>query len=210
MIGKLKGTIEHLYEDNLIIDTGGVGYVVYCTSRTLLAANVGHSVSLFIQMIVKEDQISLYGFDSEVEKKSFNFLQTVQGVGAKVALSILSHLSSSDIYAAVMVQDVSCFRQVSGIGPKLAERIVNELKSSKSLSYLSGFDVPFSSSNPLDPKKDGTPRPVSSTADAISALVALGYSKKDAFVVVQSVTANDESLGTEEIIKHSLKKLSGI
>jgi holliday junction DNA helicase RuvA len=210
MIGKIKGTVEHLHEDHLIIDNHGIGYIVYCSSRTLICTQVGDISSLFIQMVIKEDQMSLYGFLNQEDKDCFNLLQTVQGVGAKVALNIQSHLTNHDIYASVMSQDTTSFRQVSGIGPKLAERLVNELKSSKQLSCISNFKTFPANSATIPGKEPMAVNQANILNDAVSALIALGYNRKDAFITVQEFVLINENLSIEEIIKLSLKKISGI
>ena len=210
MIGKIKGIVEHIYEDSLIIDNQGIGYLVYCSTNTLLSSKVGLPLSLFTQMVIKEEQMSIYGFLSEEDKSCFNLLQTVQGVGAKVALNIQSHLSNQDIYASIMAQDTASFRQVNGIGPKLAERIVNELKSSKQLSHISNFKILNNSDSLMPGTNNKFINADIASNDAISALVALGYNRRDVFTTVQSVISSNARLTTEDLIKLSLKKISGM
>ncbi|HTM79406.1 MAG TPA: Holliday junction branch migration protein RuvA, partial [Devosia sp.] len=129
MIGKLKGMVDSFGDDRVLIDCGGVCYEAFCSSRTLQALpRVGEATVVFIETIVREDMIRLYGFANEAEKAWFNLLMTVQGVGARVALAILSALSPSEISSAIALQDKAMMGRASGVGPKLATRLVTELK----------------------------------------------------------------------------------
>src|SRR5471030_1604785 len=124
MIGKLKGTIDSYGEDNVILDVGGVGYLVHCSARTLQALPAaGEPVMLAIETHVREDQIRLFGFLSDVEREWFRLLQTVQGVGTKVALSVLSTFKTGDLASAIAMGDKVAIRQAPGVGPKVAERL---------------------------------------------------------------------------------------
>src|SRR3954452_24264339 len=129
MIGKLKGIIDSYGEDHIIVDVAGVGYVVHCSARTLQALPAqGEPVSLAIETHVREDAIRLFGFQSDIEREWFRLLQTVQGVGAKVALSILSTLRPADLASAIAMRDKAMVARSPGVGPKVAERVVTELK----------------------------------------------------------------------------------
>ncbi|MCF6303299.1 MAG: Holliday junction branch migration protein RuvA, partial [Devosiaceae bacterium] len=129
MIGKLKGIVEHLGDDHVLIDVQGVCYLVFCSSRTMGALpGAGEVCSVFTEMMVREDMIRLHGFASENEKAWFGILLGVQGVGARVALAILSTLSPSEISSAIALQDKAMMGRASGVGPKLAQRLVTELK----------------------------------------------------------------------------------
>src|SRR5690606_19740459 len=130
MIGKLKGTVDEVAEDHCIIDVHGVGYVAFCSTRTLGAlAGPGEAAVLFIETYVREDMIRLYGFGSALEREWFRLLQNnVQGVGAKVALAVLSTLSPSELANAVALRDVAMVSRAPGVGKKVAERIVTELR----------------------------------------------------------------------------------
>src|SRR4029077_11200355 len=137
MIGKLKGIIDSYSEDFIVIDVNGVGYVVHCSARTLQALPAaGEPVTLAIETHVREDQIRLFGFLSDVEREWFRLLQTVQGVGAKVALSVLSTLKPAELASAIAVRDKAMVARTPGVGPKVAERIVTELKD-KAPAYAS-------------------------------------------------------------------------
>src|ERR1700752_3945476 len=129
MIGKLKGIIDSYGEDHIIVDVNGVGYVVHCSARTLQSLPpTGDPVSLAIETHVREDQIRLFGFTSDIERDGFKLLQTVQGGGTKVALSILSTLRPADLASAIAMRDKAMVARSPGVGPKVAERVVTELK----------------------------------------------------------------------------------
>src|SRR5579862_1103666 len=128
MIGKLTGVVDTITEDTVILDVAGVGYLVQCPSSTLSRLAVGAHVSLMIEMKVSEDAIRLYGFASAEEREWFRLLQTVQSVGARVALSVLSALSPRDLERAIALSDKAAIGRAQGVGPKLALRIVTELK----------------------------------------------------------------------------------
>src|SRR5437660_12172821 len=129
MIGKLKGVIDGYGEDFVIVDVGGVGYEVHCSARTLQALPAaGEAVTLAIETHVREDQIRLFGFASDVEREWFRLLQTVQGVGTKVALAVLSTLKPAELASAIALRDKAAVTRTPGVGPKVAERIVTELK----------------------------------------------------------------------------------
>src|SRR5436309_4993752 len=129
MIGKLKGLIDSYGEDFIILDVGGVGYLVHCSARTMQGLpRAGELASLSIETYVREDQIRLFGFRTDLEREWFRLLQTVQGVGAKVALSVLGTLAPADLATAVAMRDRAMVARAPGVGPKVAERIVTELK----------------------------------------------------------------------------------
>ncbi len=129
MIGKLKGIIDSYGEDFIVLDVNGVGYLVHCSARTLQELpGTGQGATLSIETHVREDQIRLFGFLSDVEREWFRLLQTVQGVGAKVALSVLSTLKPGDLASAIALRDKAMVARTPGVGPKVAERIVTELK----------------------------------------------------------------------------------
>lgn len=199
MIGRLKGRVDHVGTDGAIIDVGGVGYEVFASTRTLAALAVGTAAELTIETHVREDHIHLYAFPSHRERDVFRTLMTVQGVGAKVALGIMSSLTADDIAQAVAAQDQSAFKRASGVGPKLAARIVQELKGK-----LITFDVP------AKPSKDkaGLPAgPRSGAEDAVSALVNLGYGRTEAYGAVARAAQSDPGANTATLIKVSLREL---
>ena len=204
MIGKLKGIIDSHGEDYVILDVNGVGYQVHCSARTLQALPaLGEVATLSIETYVREDQIKLFGFASDLEREWFRLLQTVQGVGAKVALSVLGTLKISELASAITMRDKATVARTPGVGPKVAERIVTELKDrapafatiDPSVVHLAGA---------LDEKR--APRPVT---DAISALVNLGYSRSDAYnaVALASSRLGDGQHTLDTIIRESLRSL---
>jgi holliday junction DNA helicase RuvA len=204
MIGKLKGTLDSYGDDHVIVDVHGVGYVVYCSARTLQALPAaGEAVTLAIETIVREDLIRLYGFESAVERDWFRLLQTVQGVGAKVALSVLSTLKPADLASAVAMRDKAMVARAQGVGPKVAERIVTELKD-KAPAYSALDPTVVNLSGALDDKR--APRPI---ADAVSALVNLGYGQPQAAAAIAAAAreAGDDA-ETAKLIRLGLKELS--
>ena len=204
MIGKLKGIIDSYGEDFVIFDVHGVGYVVQCSSRTLQKLpQAGEAASLSIETHVREDAIRLYGFASDGERDWFRLLQSVQGVGAKVALAILGVLSPGELATALATQDKAMVGRAPGVGPKLAQRIVSELKD-KAPAFAS-IDPTVMRLAGEDEAKTA-PKPVQ---DAISALVNLGYGRPQAAAAVAaSVKELGESAETPALIRRGLKELA--
>lgn len=204
MIGKLKGLIDSYGEDFVILDVNGVGYVVQCSSRTLQKLpKAGEAASLAIETQVREDAIRLFGFTSDAERDWFRLLQSVQGVGAKVALAILGIMSPSELATAIGTQDKAAVSRAPGVGPKLAARIVAEMKDKA--PALSAVDPVVAKLAGEDEAK-GAPKPVQ---DAISALVNLGYGRPQAAAAVAaSVKALGESAETSALIRRGLKELA--
>lgn len=204
MIGKLKGLIDSYGEDYVILDVQGVGYQVHCSARTLQALpSPGEAVVLSIETYVREDQIKLFGFRSDLEREWFRLLQTVQGVGAKVALAVLSTLPPSDLANAIALRDKSAVSRTPGVGPKVAERIVTELKD-KAPGFANIDPALVHLSGAVDDER--APRPI---ADAISALMNLGYGQPQASAAIASAarSAGDKA-ETSQLIKLGLKELS--
>jgi holliday junction DNA helicase RuvA len=203
MIGKLKGTIDSYGEDFVIVDVHGVGYEVHCSSRTLQALPApGEAVSLAIETHVREDQIRLFGFVSDFDRQWFRLLQTVQGVGTRVALSILGTLQTADLASAIALRDKAAITRSPGVGPKVAERIVTELKDKvPALAALDPALVRLSGA--LDERR--APQPMS---DAVSALVNLGYGQPQAAaaIAVAAKTAG-EGADARQLIRLGLKEL---
>ncbi len=204
MIGKLKGIIDSYGEDFIVVDVGGVGYLVHCSARTLQALpGEGQPVTLSIETHVREDQIRLFGFVSDLEREWFRLLQTVQGVGTKVALSILSTLKPADLASAIAMRDKAMITRAPGVGPKVAERVVTELKD-KAPAYSSLDPAVVRLSDALEERR--APRPV---ADAVSALVNLGYGQPQAAVAVAAAArAAGEGAETAVLIRTALKELA--
>ena len=200
MIAKLRGRLDSVGDDWLVVDVGGVGYLVFASARTLSAAPpMGGDLDLFIETHVREDHIHLYGFASGRERDLFRLLLTVQGVGAKVALAILSILEPDALETAIAAQDKAAIAQASGVGPKLAGRIVNELKDKVAAAALAG------TARPALAAVAGGDR----AGDAVSALVNLGYRPSEAHGAV-ATAAND--LGADAdvaaLIRAGLKELA--
>lgn len=204
MIGRLKGRVEAIGDDAAIIDVHGVGYEVHCPARVLAnLPGTGEAVTLTIETVVREDMIRLYGFSSETEKQWFRLLQTVQGVGAKVALAVLSVLSGDELTEAIAMEDTTAVMRAPGVGKRVAERLVSELKDKVGSVMASGADQTFVATpltrRPSDPI----------VADAVSALVNLGYAEIE---VRKAVAKAREEAGdaaqTAELIRAGLKLLS--
>jgi len=204
MIGKLKGIIDSYGEDWVIVDVGGVGYQVYCSSRTLQSLpQAGEAAALSIETHVREDMIRLYGFAGDTERDWFRLLQTVQGVGAKVALAVLGTLKPGDLASAIALQDKAALSRAPGVGKKVAERIVAELRDKA--PGMSGAD-PALVHLQADLAESRAPRPV---ADAVSALVNLGYQQLQASAAVAAAQRNvGEAATTEQLIRQGLKELA--
>lgn len=181
MIARLKGTIESIDEAGAVIDVNGVGYLVSASSRTLRALVAGEPATLLVETMVREDAIALYAFLATAERDWFRILTTVQGVGARVALSILSTLSPDEIARAIAAGDKASLSRPPGVGPKLAARLATELKDK-----AAGFGVA-----PLPTRATDMPASSAATSvneDAVSALVNLGYRRVEAFGAVARVT----------------------
>lgn len=203
MIGKLKGVVDSLYEDHLILDVHGVGYVVACSSRTLQKLpRPGEAAVLAIETQVREDAIRLFGFLSDGERDWFRLLQNVQGVGSKVALAILSILPPSDLISAIALQDKAAIARAPGVGPKLATRIVAELKD-KAGEF--GAILPDAAALAGELAPDAN----SAATDAISALVNLGYARPQAAAAIAtSLGALGDGAETSALIRRGLKELA--
>jgi holliday junction DNA helicase RuvA len=203
MIGKLKGRIEAYGADWVTIDVGGVGYHVACSTRTMMALPPqGEFAEIHTDMLVSPDQIRLIGFATEMERQWFRLLQTVQGVGARVALSVLSALSSAELANAVALSDKAMIMRAQGVGKKVAERIIAELKD-KAPAF-----------RPADPMlarlQSELEAPVpTAAADAVSALVNLGYGQAQAGLAVSAaMKKSNEEATAEGLIRLALKELA--
>jgi len=197
MIGKLKGQIDSIHDNHFIIDVNGVGYLVYCSGKTLSKLSLGDHSELLIETHVREDHIHLYGFYNLEEKSTFSTLQSVKGVGTRMALAILSHLTPDEIALALSAEDKTAFNAVSGVGKKLAERIITELKD----KFIATGGVIISSATSraaISPK-------ATISSDAISALVSLGINKIDAQNRVNIVLANEPDSSINDLIRLALK-----
>ncbi len=204
MIGKLTGMLDSYGEDCIIVDVGGVGYVVHCSARTLQALPApGDPVTLAIETHVREDQIRLFGFITGVEREWFRLLQTVQGVGTKVALSVLGTLAPADLASAIALRDKAMIARSPGVGQKVAERIVTELKD-KAPAYASVDPAVIRLSGAIEERR--APQPV---ADAISALVNLGYGQPQAAAAIAAAAQSaGEATDAARLIRLGLRELS--
>ena len=201
MIGKLSGIIDSFSSGHLILDVGGVGYLVHASARTLeKIGQKGDPASLLIETAVREDAITLYGFVDSAEQSWFKLLTSVQGVGAKAGLAILSALTPEKISLAIAAQDKAMLTQADGVGPKLATRILTELKDKAVNLDLSPKSVEGFVDN-----SEKTPEGVDN--DAVSALINLGYARADAYSAV--IRAKDKANDNlQDLLRLALKELS--
>lgn len=206
MIARLKGTVAAVELETAVIDVGGVGYLVSCPGRALAKLQVGQPATLWVETVVREDAILLYGFLAQEDKAWFRRLTTVQGVGAKVALAILSVLAPDALARAIAAQDKAALGRASGVGPKLAARILSELKD-KAVGLATGpaFAPAASAAAP-----EGEDARAKVAREATSALVNLGYGASDAFAVVSAaIAAAGEAVPTvEQAIAAALKEIA--
>lgn len=204
MIAKLSGLLDSVADTSCILDVNGVGYQVFCSARTLRnLPRPGEAVRLHVETHVREDHIHLFGFLSEAERGWFNLLQTVQGVGAKVALAILSALAPEELFRAIASGDKATLNRCDGVGPKLAARLITELKDK-----VGGIALgPAAAAAPAEAAAaENANGPV---ADALSALVNLGYKRADAFgAVTTAARALGEKASVQQLIPAALKELA--
>lgn len=193
MIGKLTGKVDSKSEHALILDVGGVGYIVFASAKTLAKLPApGEAAKLFIETHVREDHFHLYGFLTESEQAWFNLLQTVQGVGAKLALGILSSFGPEQLSQIFAAQDKAMIGKASGVGPKLAMRLVTELKGK---AAVKGDDIAVISSVSND-----------AFSSALSALTNLGYMRTEAAMVLNKILKENPEIGEAELIQAALKE----
>ena len=219
MIAKLKGIVDTVGDEYCIIDVNGVGYLVFASSKTLGRLKIGEAANILIETVVREDSISLFGFASALEKEWFLTLTKVQGVGAKVCLSILSALAPQQLAQAVAAQDKASFTRANGVGPKLAARIVTELKDKIVTIPVAAAATTAELAKELDMDADQETetyednlmaRADDPTAmeDALSALVNLGYQRLEAYRVVNQVLIANPNVDVSELIRLSLKEFA--
>jgi len=196
MIGKLTGVVDSIGEDHVILDVGGVGYLVHCPNSTLSKFVAGASASLMTEMRLTDETIRLYGFSSGEEREWFRLLQTVQNVGARVALNVLSALTAREIERAIALSDKAAIGRAQGVGPKLALRIVTELKDKAPSMMLRGHAE--DAAHPIAPRGP--------EADAVAALVNLGYSQGHAAeAVARAVRDLGDGSAVDALIREALK-----
>lgn len=222
MIGRISGRLDWRGPDHVLIDVRGVGYIVHVNDRTLAAMPaLGEAVSLYTDLLVREDLLQLFGFPTMLEKEWHKLLTTVQGVGAKAAMAILGTLGAEGTARAITLGDARAVQAAPGVGPKLAQRIILELKAKApgvmaagvALSTKAGAeDVVIEDAAPA-PKKpvradEGAARRAAFTADALSALLNLGYGQGDAAQAVATVAGDQPEADTATLIRASLKLLA--
>ena len=204
MIGKLKGTIDEIGDDHIVLDVHGVGYIAFCSIRTLASMpGVGEAAILLIETHVREDAIRLFGFTSSLERDWFRLLQSVQGVGAKVALSVLGTLTPSELASAIALRDLAMLSRAPGVGKRVAERLVTELKNK----------VPANSGDTgvvMGVKQEiGEGIASGSVTDAVSALTNLGYSREQAAnAIAAALKEAGEDAAFAKLIRLGLKELA--
>ena len=221
MIGKISGRLEYRAGDHVLIDVRGVGYIVYVSDRTMAGMpGPGEAVALFTELLVREDLLQLFGFPTLLEKEWHRLLMTVQGVGAKAAMAILGTLGAEGAARAISLGDARSIQAAPGIGPKIAQRVVLELKSKApavmamgaKLVSAPGLDEviePVMAAKPMVAVAPSLAEArANNSADALSALMNLGYSAGDAAQAVATVVAGDGALGTGELIRQALKLLA--
>ncbi len=202
MIAHLKGVLASLGTDGAVVDVGGVGYAFGASARTLAALGaVGEAVTVHTEMLVAEDFIRLVGFASETERDWFRLLTGVQGVGARVALAILSILDSSELHRAIAMQDKAMVARANGVGPKLAERIVRELKDKTGTIPGSGGAALVGG------VATAAVLPATASSDAVSALTGLGFKPFEASQAVATAEAElGEGAGLDALVRLALRK----
>ena len=220
MIGRLRGRVDYKAQDHFLLDVNGVGYLVFCSERTLadIPTN-GEFTTIYTDLLVREDLMQLFGFVSQVEKEWYRLLISVQGVGAKASLAILSALGEDGVSRAIALGDWTSIKSAKGIGPKTAQRVVNELKD-KAAHVMSIVPIEVSRGEKViddddvvevidnQPSKDLAMSNKNAQADALSALQNLGYTPGDSATAVAKVLHENSGLSTEELIRDSLKMLS--
>lgn len=223
MIGRISGRLDWRGPDHVLIDVRGVGYIVYVSDRTLTGLpGIGEAVSLYTDLLVREDLLQLFGFPTMLEKEWHKLLMTVQGVGAKASMAILGTLGAEGVGRAITLGDARSVQAAPGVGPKLAQRVILELKakapgvmaagaglSAKAEADDSVIEAPV----PPVPRKavkvdEGAARRATASADALSALVNLGYGQGDAAQAVATVAGDQPEADTATLIRAALKLLA--
>lgn len=222
MIGRISGRLDWRGSDHVLIDVRGVGYIVYVSERTLAGMpGLGEAVSLYTDLLVREDLLQLFGFPTMLEKEWHKLLMTVQGVGAKASMAILGTLGAEGVGRAITLGDARSVQAAPGVGPKLAQRVILELKAKApgvmaagvGLSAKAGSDdvvIEEAAPAPRKPAKvdEGAARRATASADALSALVNLGYGQGDAAQAVATVMGDQPEAETATVIRAALKVLA--
>jgi Holliday junction DNA helicase RuvA len=227
MIGRISGRLDWRGGDSVLIDVRGVGYIVHVSDRTMMSLPpVGEAVSLYTELLVREDLLQLFGFPTMLEKEWHKLLTTVQGVGAKAAMAILGTLGAEGVGRAISLGDQRAIQSAPGVGPKLAQRVILELKSKAHTVMAMGATlhatatvddevIEAAASTPAAPKRPAKPAAPSAaqtraaaSADALSALANLGYGPADAAQAVATVAADQPEADTATMIRAALKLLA--
>ncbi len=210
MIGRIKGQLIEKKNDRVVIDVRGIGYVVYVTEKTarsLSPGNEAQDISLFTELLVKEDLLQLIGFLTQTEKDWFNLLRSVQGIGAKVALTILNTLDANELLRAIRMKNELAFSSVSGIGSRMAQRLVVELSGRKDLAVLEDEAV----IEIRDENNEQTLNIIKRKEiqqDALSALQNLGFKSVEAKSAIDKILAEDHINDASELVKEALRSLA--
>jgi len=219
VIGKLTGRVDYVAEDHALIEAGGVGYVVQCSRRTLAGLKQGAVAALYTEFLVRQDLMQLYGFPTLAEREWHRLLTSVQGVGAKVALAVLGGLGPEAVGRAIALGDVGAIRAAPGVGPKLAQRIVNELKEKAPAVMALGAAAARPAMVVAPQAVEAPPAPealapaagesrAGAQADALSALVNLGYAYGEAAAAVATAAAQAPDAAPEALIRAALRALA--
>ena len=209
MIGRLKGKVDAIGEGHLIVDVNGVGYEVQASSRMLRNLKIGDAVTLSIETYVREDAIRLFGFTSEVERTWFRTLQSVQGVGSKVALAVLGTMSPQDLANAIALGNWAAVEQTQGVGKKLAQRIILELKEKAPVLSVGSLQAAPAGSPTNGKATQSTSGSETAAAESISALINLGYQPQQAATAIAAAMGElGDSADTAKLIKRGLKELA--
>jgi len=215
MIGRLSGRLAHRGVDHVLIDVGGVGYVVHVSDRTLAALpGLGEAVALHTDLLVREDLLQLFGFLSPAEKEWHRLLMSVQGIGAKASMAILGALGADGVSRAIALGDWNAVKAAPGVGPKIAQRVVNELKDkAPGVMALAGVPVEVALSSSGDVVEPVTAAPIpaaasSAQADALSALSNLGYAPGEAAAAVATAAGDLPGATPEALIRAALRLLA--
>ena len=220
MIGRLRGRVDYKTQDHFLLDVNGVGYLIFCSERTLTEIPVdGEFTTIYTDLLVREDLMQLFGFLSQVEKEWYRLLMSVQGVGAKASLAILSALGEDGVSRSIALGDWTSIKSAKGIGPKTAQRVVNELKDKAAHVMSIVPNEVGERENKIDEGEvveridDHPPINLAASnktaqADALSALQNLGYSPSESAAAVAKILHESSDLSSEELIRNSLKMLS--
>lgn len=211
MIGKLTGRLDLRAADHVLIDVGGVGYIVHCSDRTLAALpRAGEVVSLYTELLVREDLLQLFGFLTPYEREWHRLLTSVQGIGAKASMAILGAIGAEGVARAIAIGDWSAIKAAPGVGPKLAQRVINELKDKAPAAMALGGslveatgDAPAPLAAPVAPAA-----PATAQAEALSALGNLGYAPGEAAQAVAEAASAEPEADTPTLIRAALKRLA--